>query len=203
MTNSKYGRCTNGSCTEVTKNNCENYITGIGADSVSSDSSSSTCTNSTNKYNGAKGVLASTTGNITGVYDMSGGSWEYVMGNMSSANGSYTFNPSESGFASSWYTTSTSKYVTTYTNGPGNTDQTAYNRSRLGDATGEIVLSSGSGWYSDYAYFLSSRISWFFRGGYCYDGDNAGVFGFPFPYDGCGLCYNSASGRATLVSLSS
>ena len=203
LTNSKYGRCTNGSCTEVTTNNCDSYLTGIGADSVSAYSSSSTCTNSTNKYNGAKGVLASTTGNITGVYDMSGGSWEYVMGNMSSANGSYTFNPSESGFASSWYTTSTSKYVTTYTNGPGNTDQTAYNRSRLGDATGEIVLSSGSGWYSDYAYFLSSRISWFFRGGYCHDGDNAGVFGFPFPYDGCGLCYNSASGRATLVSLSS
>ena len=28
-----------------------------------------------------KGVGASTTGTIYGVYDMSGGAWEYVMGN--------------------------------------------------------------------------------------------------------------------------
>ena len=34
----------------------------------------------TNSYESAKGVLASTTGNITGIYDMSGGNWEYVMG---------------------------------------------------------------------------------------------------------------------------
>ena len=34
-----------------------------------------------NRYNSEKGYLASTTGNITGIYDMSGGAWEYVMGN--------------------------------------------------------------------------------------------------------------------------
>ena len=40
----------------------------------------------------------STTGNITGVFDMSGGAWEYVMGNYNNAE-------SSSGFASSWFTT--------------------------------------------------------------------------------------------------
>ena len=200
LTNSKYGRCTNGSCTEVTINNCSSYITGIGADSVSASSSSSTCTTATNKYNGSKGVLASTTGNITGVYDMSGGAWEYTMGNVSSASGSYTFYPSYSGFASGWYTTSTAKYVTTYANGSSETDQTAYNRGRLGDATGEVVLSTGGtgGWYSDYASFPSSSNSWFLRGGSSNYGTNAGVFSFYH----LGYSYTNYSSRAVLVSVS-
>ena len=198
LTNSKYGRCINGSCTEVTINNCSLYITGIGADSVSASYSSSTCTTAANKYNGTKGVLASTTGNITGVYDMSGGAYDYVMGNMSSASGSYTFYPSSSGFASSWYTTSTAKYVTTYANGSSYIEQTAYNRARLGDATGEVVLSIGSGWYSDYAYFLRYSNSWFRRGGYYANGSDAGVFNFDIS-NGNGDA--GGSSRAVLVSL--
>ena len=91
LTNSNYGRCSNGSCTEVTINNCSTFVTGIGAYIVSASSSSTNCTTDANKYNGEKGVLASTTGNVYGVYDMSGGSWEYVMGNMSSTADTYTF----------------------------------------------------------------------------------------------------------------
>ena len=34
----------------------------------------------TQPWNTSTGYLASTTGNITGIYDMSGGAWEYVMG---------------------------------------------------------------------------------------------------------------------------
>ena len=80
LAHSKYGRCTSGKCTEITVNNCNKHVTGIGADSVSATTSSTTCTTAGNKYDGTKGVLASTTGNIYGVYDMSGGSWYYVMG---------------------------------------------------------------------------------------------------------------------------
>ena len=177
LTNSNYGRCSNGSCTEVTINNCSDYVTGIGADTVSADSSLTTCTTDANKYNGAKGVLASTTGNVYGVYDMSGGANDYVMGNMSSTTDSYTFYPSSSGFASSWYT-SNQKYVITYANSSTHNDQTAYNRARLGDATGEVVSSIGSGWYSDYAYFPNSGIFWFKRGGSSYNNSGAGVFNF-------------------------
>ena len=202
LTNSKYGRCTNGSCTEVTKNNCSSFITGIGGDSVSASSSSSTCTTDVNKYNGTKGVLASTTGNITGVYDMARGAWEYTMGNISSASGSYTFYPSSSGFASGWYTTSTAKYVTTYANGSSSSDQTAYNRGRLGDATGEVVLSTGGtgGWYSNYADFPTSKNAWFYHYGiYNY---SAGEGYSRFIRDG-GAGTSNISSRATLVSLSS
>ena len=200
LTNSKYGRCTDGSCTEVTINNCSSFITGIGADSVSASQSSTTCTTTANKYNGTKGVLASTTGNITGVYDMSGGSYENAMGNISSTSGSYTFYPSSSGFASGWYTTSTAKYVTTYTYDSSNSsNQTAYNRGRLGDATGEVVLSTGDsgGWYSDITNFPYYTTSWFLRGAFSYGSTKAGIFSFSY-VDGSSRYYST---RAILVSL--
>ena len=208
LTNSKYGRCTNGSCTEVTTNNCTSYTTGIGADSVSESGSSSTCTLATNKYNGEKGVLASTTENITGVYDMNGGANEYVMGNISSANGSYTFYPSGSGFSSSWYTSSTAKYVTTYAYDSSNlSNQTAYNRGKLGDATSEVVLSTGGtgGWYGDNAYFSYFNYAWFSRSGMAGYESRSGIFSFG-PLGGprdAGAGYDDAfySTRAVLVSL--
>ncbi len=202
LTNSKYGRCTDGSCTEVTINNCSNFITGIGANTVSAGSSSTTCTTAANQYNGTYGKLASTTGNITGVYDMSGGLWEYVMGNMSSVTTGYTFYPSNSSFASSWYTTDTAKYVTTYAYDSSNsTNQTAYNRGRLGDATAETLLSASNsgGWYGDYAYFPYSSRAWFGRGGVYVNGSAAGVFSFINYFGGD---YTSYSSRAALVSLS-
>ena len=201
LTNSKYGRCTDGSCTEVTINNCSNYITGIGANTVSAGSSSTTCTTAANQYNGTYGKLASTTGNVTGVYDMSGGSWEYVMGNISKVTTGYTFYPSSSSFSSSWYTTDTAKYVTTYAYDTVSNNQKAYNRGRLGDATAETLLSASTsgGWYSDNAFFPYSSDAWFNRGGGFFNGSNAGVFGFGRNY---GNNDASDSSRAALVSLS-
>ena len=199
LTNSNYGRCTGGTCTEVTINNCYSYVTGIGADTVSASYSSTTCTTDANKYNGAKGVLASTTGNVYGVYDMSGGSHEYVMGNMSSTADAYTFYPNGSGFASSWYT-SNQKYIDTYANGSTSSDQTAYNRVRLGDAIGEVAMKGvGTVWYSNGVNFPCSNYSWFVRGGYYNNTSYAGIFFFDHD-TGSFITLNST--RATLVSLS-
>ena len=201
LTNSNYGRCSGGTCTEVTINNCSTYITGIGGDTVNASNSSTSCTTDANKYNGAKGVLASTTGNVYGVYDMSGGAYEYAMGNMSSTADSYTFYPSSSGFASSWYDNyNNQKYINTYTNYSSGTNQASYNRARLGDATGEVILYDGGydGWYGDYAYFLDSIGSWLNRGGWYYNEYHAGIFGF----DRSNSTYASnASTRAVLVGL--
>ena len=199
LTNSKYGRCTDESCTEVTINNCNTNVTGIGANTVSEGESSTTCTTAANKYDGTYGKLASTTGNITGVYDMSGGSWEYVMGNISKVTTGYTFYPLNSSFASSWYTTSTAKYLTTYAYDTVYNNQKAYNRARLGDATAEVVLSNGvtGGWYSGYTNFPYPSYAWFTRGGYYYNGSYAGVFYFYYNNG-----FSNASSRAALVSLS-
>ena len=180
LTNSNFGRCTGGICTEVTINNCWNdngikIITGIGADTVSADYSSTTCTTDTNKYNGEKGVLASTTGNVYGVYDMSGGSGEFTMGNMSSASGSYTFNSGGSGFDATWYDdVNNQKYLDTYAynathyNSGGNSRG---NMSKLGDALGEAF------WYNDNKIFpYQSTSIWFKRGERGLIGTSAGIF---------------------------
>ena len=98
----------------------------------------------------------STSGNITGVYDMSGGAYEYVMGNYNKTTGS-------SGLTVSGVP---AEHIDIYSG-------TSVSASHLGDATGETA-----GWYSDYAYFVDSSIPWFGRGGRCDYGDVAGVFYF-------------------------
>ena len=187
LTNSKYGKCTNNSCSEVAMNGYGIYEggkytdtkTGCGPISSGSTSYAATC----NAYNTTLGMTASTTGNVFGVYDMNGGANELVMGNISSGSGSYSFHTSGSGFASSWYTTSTAKYLTTYAYGTSDKNQTAYNRGRLGDAISEVVLTANSdtgGWYSDLVQMpwitSSSNYSWFCRGGSVTDSTGMGIF---------------------------
>ena len=152
--------------TDIGKNNNNSYTTGCGAPAGSG--SSSTC----DAYNTTNGMLASTTGNIYGVYDMSGGASEYVMGNM--VNSSGTFYASDSGFSSA----PEAKYYDAYTYGTSNTD---HGRGKLGDATKETLSSFGSwdgGWYSDSAHFFYSDYPWFDRGGYYIDYSASGVFFF-------------------------
>ena len=178
LTNSKYGRCTNGSCTEVSINGygeVRNYTTMTGCGPISSGSTS----NDTicNAYNTTLGQTASTTGNVYGVYDMSGGAWEYVMGNMSRYNGTYAYYENGEG-TNFTYSTETAKYLIPYAYGTTSTDQAAYNRGRLGDATSEIVINEDYGWYEESALFPSSYASWFRRGGSFEHGSYAGPFYF-------------------------
>ena len=170
--------------TNIGINNNSSYTTGCGA--TAGSSSSSTC----EAYNTTNGMLASTTGNIYGVYDMSGGAWEYVMGNM--VNSSGAFYASNSGFSSA----PDAKYYDAYTYGTSSKD---HGRGKLGDATKETLATFGSyngGWYSDYAYFVDSSYSWFSRGGSYDDGSDAGVFSFGHNY-GEGSSYGSS--RVILV----
>ena len=142
LTESKYGR--NG--TEVAINNSSSYITG------SAESTEGTTTD----YTSAEGVLASSTGNVYGIYDLSGGVDEYVAGYFkdgSLSNGSI--------FADG----TSDEYSTAYT---GTSASSAY---IYGDATYET-----NGWHSDVASFVSSNYPFFIRGGNPYYGSNAGVF---------------------------
>ena len=163
LTQSIYGRCTNSTtCTEVGINNNKSYITGYGAPA----GSSSSVTNGT--YNTTLGKDASTTGTIYGIYDMSGGAWEYVMGvyNKTIANSGFSSLPD-------------SKYYNNYT-------ETSY--------TGH-ALTETKNWYSDYADFVFTSYPWFLRGGNYGDGASAGVFGFGI---NDGNSYNSYSSRPVI-----
>ena len=103
--------------------------------------------------------VASNTGNITGIYDMVGGTNEYVMGN-------YNDTISNSGFTSMPDGKYYDKYTTT---------------SALTACNGGVCyghgLSETNAWYGDNADFVSAKYPWFNRGGDCYYGSYAGVFG--------------------------
>ena len=106
---------------------------------------------------GSCGAGASTTGNITGVYDMSGGSDEYVMGYLTTASSTWgaTSSSNYAGFSS----TPASKYYDGYT---GTTSTTACNG---GICYGQ-ALSETSGWYKDAANFVNANNPWFTRGSF-------------------------------------
>ena len=178
---SKYGLGT----TDIGINNNSGYTTGCGAAAGSSYSSSCSA------YNTANGILASTTGNIYGVYDMSGGAWEYVMGNMVNSSGS--FYSSNAGFSSA----PNAKYYDKYTY--DGSSYTSHGRGKLGDATKETLSRFGNstgGWYSDNAGFVYSGFSWFLRGGLYSYGYRAGVFHFS---SSDGNAYSDDSARAVLI----
>ena len=84
LTQSSYGRNQN----EITINNDSEYITGSAGSSTNASSNVGT----TNDYTDSKGVLASTTGNQTGIYDMSGGTWEFIAGYINNGNNRLTTN---------------------------------------------------------------------------------------------------------------
>ena len=199
LTHSKYGRCTNGSCTTVSINNCSYCKTGVGARNGNESNSTTTCTSSANQYNETIGILASTTSNITGIYDMSGGCYEYVMGNVSNTYDSYVFSGGGSAFSNDWYNDNNLKYLTPYAYAHDYEGQTAYNRSRLGDATGEVILNASATWYVQEATFAYSSKPWFGRSGNCEDSTHAGIFSFN------NILYGMSAGlytsRAVLVSL--
>ena len=131
-------------------------IYGLGITDITVNSNSSYYTGGGTGTSYKTNIGQSTSGNITGVYDMSGGTDEYVMGNYNKTKGS-------SGLTVSGVP---AEHIDIYS---GNN----VSASHLGDAVGETA-----GWYSDYARFVYSSYPWFLRGGYYSDGDNAGVFSF-------------------------
>ena len=163
LSHSKYGTCSGGTCKEIGINNNSNLITGCGA--IAESPESTTC----NAYNTATGMLASTTGNIYGVYDMSGGAWEYTMANIVSDDGT-TMIPDSSGYTTSTYPNS--KYYDKYSFSIKNTSRM---RSKLGDGIKEVYNSS-KGWYGDNSYLASSSGSWFDRSGCYSSGAYVGAF---------------------------
>ena len=161
-----------------------NSGTSIAGNRVESTSIGVDGTYTVNYLNANSGV-ASTTGNKTGIYDMSGGAWEYVAG--------YTTGASTIGGSSeiislypSFFTDNTyTKYWDKYTS----TTNTNYNYRLLGDATGEMGPFGSekdpdnnnrykSSWYGNYAHFVNSSYPWLLRGGHCTYGSGSGAFAF-------------------------
>ena len=180
LTQSIYGRCTSSTtCSEVYINNSSGHYTGRSGGNVGGSTpvngtytdQTSTTTHNTygfytyddyllnyntntkgNKVKG-KGTGASTTGTIYGIYDMSGGTLEYVMG-------VYSNTISSSRFSSLPDT----KYYNNYT----------------GSSYTGHALTETKNWYSDSAFLVNSSHPWFWRSSSCSNADStsAGVFYF-------------------------
>ena len=182
LSHSKYGINS-----EVRINNSSTFITGCAATvpalnyvgKSQSDNTEGYYNGCENEYNSDIGYLASTTGNISGIYDMSGGAWEYMASYRSNTYGS-------SGFDASSISNYNSKYFDVY---PSDSEVTTYNKRILGDATGELgpfyyYKDSDNGqryhttWGADNAYFVEASGPWFLRGGDYTHGAVAGSFAF-------------------------
>ncbi len=157
---------------EIRINNNFDHITGYSSvNAPTCHTASSTSCNQfgtdlsiTQPYNTIIGYKASTTGNITGIYDMSGGASEYVAGYIDGS-------PGDSGFTVDELN-SESKYFDKYAS---NSSLTSFSNRILGDATGEMGpfyqyydddggLRYHNNWYSDYSYFVFPSEPWFHRG---------------------------------------
>ena len=212
LSHSKYGTCTDGTCSEVNINNSSGMYTGrsggapggsTAINTVYTDKRLITQYNrygfytydgylldyNTNTKSTTKDMskVASTTHNIYGVYDMSGGAYEYTMANMvsndgttmmsgysSSSNSGYTGKIYDSGnyIAYAGVDYPNNKYYDKYS---FSTSDSTRIRSKLGEGIKE-VYTGNEGWYSDISYLAYSDSPWFRRGGSYYDGESAGAF---------------------------
>lgn len=129
-------------------NTYKNIYTGYAGNSKDAATAYDSTTAPTNvyEYNTVNGTKASTTGTVYGIYDMAGGSYEYVAGCLSGQEN-----------AKFGVTVGDAKYVDIYTN--SNNSYSNYDGAKIGDATKET-----KGWNSDYSDFVHSSYPVFRRG---------------------------------------
>jgi len=202
LSQSQFGKYGNddysGANKEIYMNNSSSYYTGRSGGSYPGNVSTNTY--GTYTYDGyllnentktttkEMNKIASTTGNITGIYDMSGGSWEYTMGVFANSDGElysgYDKYDSNSGFSGRVYVDNleyvgvdfpNSKYYDKYTAYSGTTiDQ--YTSCNGGPCYGH-ALGETSGWNGNYTNMVKASGPWAARSGSYSDGGSAGIFG--------------------------
>ena len=162
-------------------------------------------------WNQTGGELASTTGTIYGIYDMSGGTWERSASLVN--NGNSRLNEFGSSLMYSLKDGKSSEYVTVYETDTSvdntgvswtdenllKTNEANYKKNtKYGDAIKE-TSTAGTGntsWNGDYSYFAGLYDPFFVRGGRYWDRGGAGLFYF---YRGDGNSTYYAGFRSVLV----
>ena len=154
-------------------------------------------------YNTTSGYKGNSTGNITGVYDLSGGLLERVSGYILNGNGNLISNGTNSGYGSSgtlmganstanadgYQTLSTRNYTVYPYNSSSDSYTNNYNTYKgllsnvygYGDAISEISNTTSS-WNSDYSVFANTTLPFLKRGGYYGSSSGAGSFAFADAY---------------------
>ena len=161
--------------TNITDKNADSIT--INYTQYAQDGTTTSKTQTYYKYYTANGVKGSTTGNIYGIYDMSGGVFEYMADYLANGTTSYVTyfkenvsNRYKTEYKGNGATTSTEDKTTNYN----------ANSDRYGDALWETSNGAGGyyGWNQDYSDFPYLSSSFFARGDAYNDGAGAGVFAF-------------------------
>ena len=135
--------------------------------------------NEWNDYLGSN-ISASTTGNMNGIYDMSGGTWERTAGYINNGK-------TEHGLSIVVGQNRSTKYATVYPHSDvgANDDEKSVANYKLNDNIyGDSVRETStkgiesSCWYGDYSYFTGGGVPFLNRGGAYGHGDNAGLSAF-------------------------
>ncbi len=174
LSQSKYGKYGNsaysGANKEIYQNKSATFTTGMSNGTPSQETAGTQVPYDTPDT----GYGASTTGTIYGVYGMSGGAAEYVMGN-------YNSTVRASGFTNF----PDSKYYDLYASDDASIGY------KSGDATYETTA-----WYNDFSRFVASANPWFLRGGSYNYITTAGIFYYS-DYNG-GSSYDYIGARYTI-----
>lgn len=158
LSHSKYG-----ANDYVMFNNTKDYITGCAASEKNAE-----IDNCINPYNTIKGELASTTHNIYGVYDMSGGAWERSSSYVDNGNNPLGGDP---------------KYKNVYAIGTTDTSFDNYNANK--DKFGDSVYETSAydegfnhGWYISNPVMPRLTSNFFLRGGYNSPAPSYNIFSY-------------------------
>ena len=130
-------------------------------------------------------IVASTTDNYTGIFDMSGGAWEYMMGYTTGATTIGCLSVITSLYSNFFSDNNYTKYWDKYTT--NSIINISYNNRILGDVTGEAgpfvkhidpdnQERIRASWYENFTSFVSSEAPWFLHGGCWYNGVGSGLF---------------------------
>ena len=154
LTNSIFGKCSDyDNCAEVTRNNDSTYFSGAG------------------DYE--KNVNLSTTGNITGIYDLSGSAYEYVMGYASESrdDSGFTTLPTDNKYTDIFTVRNNSGYVYAIISGVNGS-------TTMNGIFGELLLDKTltTSWYSDTAISINASDPWYILGGGYNSNAGAGLF---------------------------
>jgi formylglycine-generating enzyme required for sulfatase activity len=187
LSKSSYGQNTN----EIWINNANNYTTGCAGTSVSEAASTTGCINA---YNTANGVKASTTGNIYGVYDMSGGAWEFVSAYLNNGGATLSNGSTITGAAAQYkdiYSVTTDNQATNYSNAANKKGDALYE-------TSSAATGAGVSWFGDSANmpYSAGSGSWFIRGARFVSTTQAGPYIF---YDAGGVAGANIGFRPVLI----
>ena len=176
LAHSRYGR--NG--TRISINNNGDHRTGFGGNTPTAAPSTGAATQA---WNTAAGMLASTTGNVYGVYDMSGGAWDRVAAYLENGSTALT------GLNNNVLRNAPERYKDVYRIGTTDTPENNWlaNSNRFGNAVWETSSAGtggsssaipGNSWFGNRSDFPSGASPMFDRGGREDAGDRGGPFNF-------------------------